>query len=181
MRRQDIERLLPSMYQRAAGDGGVLAALLGTMEAMHAPTEQLLSTVDDMFTPYRSPDVMVAFLAGWLGYDHVLGDRSGPGGVPVGRLRDLVAAGASLARQRGTATGLRRLVETVTGVAVRVVEPVGRPFHVVVGVPAEAADRLALIRRLVEAEKPAATTFELVLDSPDPEPHRDQETTRSTS
>jgi phage tail-like protein len=167
MRRTAIERLLPSSYQRAAEKPGLLAALLDTMEAMHAPDEETLAAVDDLFTPYRSPDRMVAFLLGWMAFDHVL--QRGRDGelsrsqVPLGRLRDLVAASADLARRRGTAAGLQGVITTVTGVSVRIEEPVERGFHVLVHVPAEAADRVPLIARLVEAEKPAATTYEVVL------------------
>jgi phage tail-like protein len=173
MRRQAIERLLPQAYQRAASPGGVLAAVLEAMEAMHEPTEVLLARVEDLFTPYRSPDRMVPFLLGWLAYDHILdqheasGQRPGaapPPAVPVGRLRDLIASGAALARRRGTAAGLRDLVETITGLPVTVEESASRPFHVLVRLPAEAAPQLALIRRVVEAEKPAATTCDVGIE-----------------
>jgi phage tail-like protein len=168
MRRQAIERLLPAVYQRAAATTGVLPALLEAMEAMHAPSEDVLAAVDDLFTAYRSPAKMVHFLLGWLAFDHVL-SRPGPhaptvSAVPMGRLRDLLADGASLAQRRGTAAGLRDVIATVTGLPVRISEPPDRPFHVVVHVPASAADQIPLIRRVVEAEKPAATTSEVVVE-----------------
>jgi hypothetical protein len=50
-----------------------------------------------------------------------------------------------------------------------VVESPQRPFHVVVRVPAEGADLLPLVHRVVEVEKPAATSAEVVLlDRPAP-------------
>jgi phage tail-like protein len=169
MRRPAIERLLPSVYQRTAGPSGVLAALLDAMAGMHEPVELVLSAVDDLFAPYRAPDRMVAYLLGWVALDHVLGDYGGaPEPVPVGRLRDLLAASADIARARGTAAGLRRVIETVLGVPVTVAEAPDRPFHIVVRVPAVAAPHLPLIRRLVEAEKPAATTSEVVAYEPEP-------------
>lgn len=172
MRRPAIERLLPAAYQRAAELPGLLPTLLDIMAAMHQPSEDVLAAVDDLFTPYRSPDGLVAFLLGWIAFDHVLprdrdGQLSGQPPPPA-RLRNLLAVGADLARRRGTAAGLRGVIETVTGVPVLVEEPPDRPFHVVVRVPA-AAPMLALVTRLVEAEKPASTTFEVLIDGDKPE------------
>ena len=159
MRRPVIERMLPAAFQRAAARPGLLVALLEAMEAMHAPDEETLEAVEDLFAPYRAPDRMVGFLLGWVAFDHVLADASS---VASGRLRDLLANGAELSRRRGTAEGLRRVIATVTGVPVRVEEPPGREFHVLVRVPASAVALVPLIARLVEAEKPAATTYEVV-------------------
>ena len=190
MRRQAIERLLPAVYQRTAGPGGVLGAVLDVMEQMHAPDEARLETVDDLFAPYRTPDGFVAFLASWVALDPfappgsasglagsasgLAGSASGlangarPAAVPVGRLRDLVATGAELAQWRGTATGLIGMIETALGLSgVQVHEPPGRAFHFVVRVPAAAAGQLDLVRRVTEAVKPAATTYEVtILDAP---------------
>lgn len=165
MRRSAIERLLPAVYQQAAGPGGVLAALLDVMEQMHEPSERRLVDVAELFAPYRTPDRFLPFLAGWLAFEHIAGP-AGDGAlpVPVGRLRDLVAEGSRLAQWRGTGTGLRSVVETVTGVSGCVVEePPDRPFHVVVRVPAAAAAYRELVERVVEAEKPAAVTYQVVV------------------
>jgi phage tail-like protein len=174
MRRQAIERLLPAVYQRTAGPGGVLGAVLDVMEQMHAPDEARLETVDDLFAPYRTPERFVAFLAGWVALDPFVPPGSASGlanggaalAVPPGRLRDLVASGAEMAQWRGTATGLIAMIETALGVGgVRVEEPPGRAFHIIVRVPAAAGGQLDLVRRITEAVKPAATTYELaVLD-----------------
>jgi phage tail-like protein len=170
MRKAAIARLLPGVYQRTVPSSGVLSGLLDAMEVMHAPTEETLAAVDDLFSPYRAPDRMVAYLLGWVAFDHVLPAGHQPS-VPVGRLRDLLSIAAAIARHRGTATGLRAVISAVTGVAVRVTEPADRPFHVVVQVPPAAADQLALIRRLVEAEKPAAVTADvIVVDAPPTQP-----------
>ncbi|MGY0007557.1 phage tail protein [Micromonospora sp. I033] len=167
MRRAAIERLLPAAYQRAAGPGSVLGALLDVMEALHAPDEAVLADVDALFAPYRTPEGFVAYLTRWVAMDHVVAaPRSdAPLPLPLGRLRDLVAHGALLARWRGTPYGMRTALELATGVTGFVLdEPADRPFHVVVRVPPEAADRLALVTRIVEAEKPAAVTVEVTTD-----------------
>ncbi|MFG2052798.1 phage tail protein [Micromonospora sp. NPDC048930] len=171
MRRAAIERLLPAAYQRAAGPGSVLGALLDVMEALHAPDEAVLADVDALFAPYRTPDGFVAYLTRWVAMDHVIAAprADAPLPLPVGRLRDLVAHGALLARWRGTPYGMRTALELATGVTGFVLdEPADRPFHVVVRVPPVAADQLAVITRIVEAEKPAAVTVEIV-----PGPARD--------
>jgi phage tail-like protein len=176
MRHQAIERLLPSAYQRAATSGSVLSALLDVMEGMHAPDEAVLETVDDLFSAYRTRDPLVPFLARWLALDSLL-PFGGTGAaarlpMPVGRLRNLVAEGAALAQLRGTPEGLRRTLEIATGVAgFAIEEPESRPYHFVVRVPPAAADQLALIRRIVTTDKPAATTAEIA----DPGPAIDRE------
>jgi phage tail-like protein len=165
VRRQAIERLLPAMYQRAATPGSVLFALLDVMEGLHAPTETTLAAVDDLVAPYRTPDPLVPFLLGWVGLDHIAtaADPRSAGAIPVGRLRSLLARSAELAQWRGTAFGLRAMLETVTGVAgFAVDEPAGQPFHFVVRVPHPALDQMDLVRRVLAAEKPAATTCEVV-------------------
>jgi phage tail-like protein len=167
MRRSAIERLLPTAYQQAAGPGTVLTALLDVMEQVHTPSEQRLADVAELFSPYRTPDEFVRFLAGWVAVDHVAGPPGTEVSPPVGRLRDLVAEGAGLAQWRGTAAGLKAMVEIVTGVpGFAVEESPERPFHVVVRVPAAARPQLPLIERVVEVERPAAVTFEVVVNKP---------------
>ncbi|MDG4800473.1 phage tail protein [Micromonospora sp. WMMD980] len=171
MRRTAIERLLPAAYQRAAGPGSVLGALLDVMEALHAPDEAVLADVDALFGPYRTPDGFVAYLTRWVAMDHVVAAprADAPLPLPLGRLRDLVAHGALLARWRGTPYGMRTALELATGATGFVLdEPADRPFHLVVRVPPAAADRLALVSRIVEAEKPAAVTVEVVAADADP-------------
>jgi phage tail-like protein len=170
MRHQAIERLLPAAYQRAATPGSVLSTLLDVMEAMHAPDEAVLDGVEDLFAAYRSADHLVPFLARWLALDHLLaptGPRAAADASGHGRLRDLVAEGAALAQLRGTPQGLRRMLEVATGIAgFAIEESAERPYHFIVRVPVAAAEHLVLIRRIVAAEKPAATTAEV----PDPLP-----------
>ncbi|WP_018784042.1 phage tail protein [Micromonospora sp. CNB394] len=173
MRRAAIERLLPAAYQRAAGPGSVLGALLDVMEALHAPDEAVLADVDALFGPYRTPDGFVAYLTRWVAMDHVVAAprADAPLPLPVGRLRDLVAHGALLARWRGTPYGMRTALELATGVTGFVLdEPPERPFHLVVRVPPAAADRFALVTRIVETEKPAAVTVEVVASPAGTEP-----------
>ncbi|GAA4468858.1 phage tail protein [Phytohabitans houttuyneae] len=167
MHREAIERLLPAAFQDAATPGSPLAALLGVMEALHEPAERALDAADALYLPYRTRDGFVDFLARWVAVDHL---RSAPGDaepMPIGRLRNLVAEGAMLARWRGTPEGMRMALSVATGVTTFVIEePPDRPFHFVVRVPAAAAGQLPLIMRIVAAEKPAASTSELIVERP---------------
>lgn len=180
MKRADIERLLPEIMQRtlpADEDGdNLLRAYLSVMEMMHAPTETVLASLDAYFDPYRTPDRFVPLLAGWVDLDGVwlddaaayTVDTAPPFPTGVGRLRALIAVAATLSRWRGTEKGLRLFLETATGVTgFEVDEAVAGddgaiiPFHIRVYVPAAAAAHLALIRRIIEIEKPAYVTYEL--------------------
>jgi phage tail-like protein len=172
MRSTAIERLLPAVYQRGAGPGTVLGALLDVMAGLHEPDEARLERIDDMFAPYRTPDAFVAFLARWVALDASLyGDGTTQPPIPIGRLRDLVASGAALAQWRGTVEGLTALLQTALGMpGIAVEEPDDRPFHFVVRLPAAASDRIGLVKRIVDAEKPAATTCEIRISEPAKEP-----------
>jgi phage tail-like protein len=180
MKRAEIERLLPSIIQRTSHPGGVLYALLEAMEALHAPVEDILEHLDEYFDPRLAPEAFVPYLAGWVDLERVLVER--PAGaatvVPppfaggVGRLRELVAQAAYLSKWRGTARGLLGFLAAATGLEDLAVEeqvagPDGRPrpFHIRVRAPVEGEPMRALITRIVEQEKPAYVTYELVFEA----------------
>jgi phage tail-like protein len=174
MKRNEIERLLPEIFQRVALPGTPLFALLEIMDALHEPSEEILGNVGPYFDPYQAPDRFVPLLARWVDLERYLVDlppeatpasRFAPG---LGRLRELINAVAFLSKWRGTAKGLRLFLETATGVEGFVIDeqapgPDGlpRPFHIRVQAPAEAQHYHELIRRVVEMEKPAYVTYEL--------------------
>lgn len=173
MKRSEIEQLLPEIFQRTSYPGTPLFALLEAMETLHAPSEAILAELDGYFDPYRAPDRFVPLLARWVDMGHLLVESVG-GGEPtfpsgVGRLRALVAAASFLSKWRGTARGLLHYLETATGVRgfqieEQVLGPDGlpRPFHLRVQVPAEAGIYRTLIERIVEMEKPAYMTCEVL-------------------
>jgi phage tail-like protein len=181
MKRAAIERLLPEVFRRTVREGGPLAALLDVMEAAQRPAEEALAGVGDLFSPYRAPEAFVPVLAAWLDLERLF-DVPTDGEVPaaslrrpispgMGRLRELVASAAHLSRWRGTSKGLLRFLELATGEAGFGVEegvPGGdgrpRPFHVRVRMPKAAAAHRALVERIIEHEKPAYVTYELLDD-----------------
>ena len=179
MKRNEIEQLLPAVFQRTSQPGSVLRALLEVMEALQAPSEDVLAELDRFFDPYRCPDEFVPYLAGWVDLDRfqeITGDRSSLTVLPfptgIGRLRELIAAAAYLSTWRGTAKGLIRFLETATGIQGYTVEEqvpgdngLPRPFHLRVRAPAAIEVQRRLIERIIEAEKPAYVTYELVFAS----------------
>lgn len=178
MQRDGVERLLPTMFQLAARPGSPLDAALHVMADLHEPDERLLDAIDAVFDPHRAPDAFVPWLTRWVGLDWlVVDDEAAPDAVRadltdafppgLGRLRDVVGAGAELARRRGTAAGLVLFLTTATGLdGFDVSEPVDRPFHLVVTAPAEAEPYAAVLRRIITDTKPAYATAELVFVRP---------------
>ncbi len=178
MKPNEIEQMLPGIFQRTVQEGTPLFALLEVMEALQAPDEAALDQLDAFFDPYRAPDAFVPFLASWVDLDWLLIEipeefkETAPPPLPsgIGRLRELLAAATFLAQWRGTAKGLLRFLETATGVQgfgieEQVLGPDGqlKPFHLRVRVPQEAAPYQIMIERIIESEKPAYVTYELLM------------------
>lgn len=181
MRRNEIDKLLPSIFRRTAREGNPLAALLGLMEELHAPSEAVLDRLDVMFNPRLTTEPFVIFLAYWVDLHRLFEEElrgewqfgllRHPMSSGLGRLRELVANAAYLSQWRGTNKGLRRFLETATGVEGFKIEeqPLDakgrpRPFHIKVHAPAETAPHEHLIQRIIELEKPAYVTYELVFE-----------------
>jgi len=191
MKRREIERLLPEIFQRTLhaekhfrGEitfrrGSPLFAILKVMEDLHKPSEELLRTLDIFFDPQRTPDDFLPFLACWVNLDRIFEERSAVGRTTLsasqtllssglGKLRQLTADAAFLSQWRGTKKGLLRFLEVATGVAgfeidEQVIDSDGRPrpFHLRVRVPKAAESHQHLIRRIIDVEKPAYVNYEL--------------------
>jgi phage tail-like protein len=175
MKRTEIERLLPGIFQRTVRPGNPTFALLEVMEALHAPSEAILDDVDRIFDPHRTPDGFLPFLARWVNLERLFAGSRDRGSLRSsflltagrGRLRELIAAAADLWRWRGTRKGLVLFLETATGV--RGFEISGdlrddgtpEPFGLVVRIPAAAEGHEPLIERILDLEKPAHVTYRL--------------------
>jgi phage tail-like protein len=160
--------ILPEVVQVAAVPGSPLAALGAAATDLHAPVTDVLDRIDGVVDPYRAPDALVPFLAGWvdLGWLTAADAEVGPRpvlGIESHRLRDLIADSADLSARRGTPAGLARFLRLATGVDGFLVQDVPGAFHVRVLVPAAAAERIDLVRRLVEALKPAHVTSQVLM------------------
>lgn len=185
MKQAEIQSLLPVIFQRTITPGSPLLAILQVMEALHGPAEAVLADLDCYFDPRRTPDAFVPYLARWVDLERLF-DRSALAGqmngnaesgvresailsTGLGPLRELIAIAAYLSRWRGTARGLVLFLETALDtpgfeVSDEVFDAAGklRPFHLQVCAPAATEPHRALIERIVETEKPAYVTYELV-------------------
>ena len=183
MKATEIRHLLPGVFQRTLRPETPLSALLGVMEALHAPSEAALADFPRVLDPRRTPDAFVPMLAAWLDLDRLF-ERPGRGADPslarlmpsgLGRLRELTAIASELSKWRGTRRGLLLFLETATGLkGFEVDEQVPgddglpRPFHLRLHVPAGGERYRLLIRRIVESEKPAYVTYELQFEPETP-------------
>jgi phage tail-like protein len=176
VRKAQIKRLLPSLFQRTTRPGSPLWAILDVMESMQAPSESALDHLDITFDPRRAPDAFVPYLATWVDLEMLLTVSRGPAFSSVasfptglGRLRELAANAVALSQWRGTGKGLWRFLETATGkqgftINEQVIGPDGqpKPFHVQINAPGELLPQRTLIEKIIELEKPAYVTYELL-------------------
>jgi len=176
MNRREIERLLPAVFQRTCNtEGSPLIAILEVMAALHEPAEQVLTELDMICDPIRTPDAFVPFLARWVDLERIFDpallssqELEVPISTGLGRLRELTVAAGTLAQWRGTKRGLLLFLTTATGmdafeIQENVTGPDGRvmPFHIEVIAPVEAKPHRTLLERIVKQEKPAYVTYRL--------------------
>ena len=177
MKLNQIEKLLPVVYQRCINLGTPIYALLDTMEGLHAPSEKVLEEIDSYFNPNTAPEPFVQYLAGWVDLDRYLGEELSEEAnisqtftvsIEPGRLRALIALAARLSQWRGTAKGLKLFLETATGASgfsleekVNLDEGLPQVFHFRVVAPQAAARYRDLIENIINGEKPAYATYEL--------------------
>jgi phage tail-like protein len=164
-----IRALLPEVFRaRADVQGGVMEDLLEAMVDLHAPVHGALEELERYFDCYRCPDRFVPFLTHWVGFDYLASnvptaDHKAAHDVDLVDARNLVRSAMNLTRRRGTRSGMTSLLETATGCEGFVIDDGGgRPFHMYVTAPPGALNKKALVRRIVEQEKPAYMTVEIV-------------------
>jgi phage tail-like protein len=153
MKANAIKSLLPAIFEEAVLPGSPLQALLDVMETVHEPCEQVLRRLNSYFDPRRAPEPFCRYLAQWVGVDpnHAR---------DLGQLRELVARAVELSRLRGTRQGLTLYLETATGIRGFCIEE-PEAFHLLVRAPSRSLAYAALLRRILECEKPAYVTYEL--------------------
>src|SRR5579864_767128 len=107
MRAERIARFLPETYRAANGPTSVLGALIGAMETLQQPSEDILAEVDRYIDPTRAPDAFVPMLASWLDLTPYLDWSGGRAGVGtpryapgMDRLRLLVTRAADFNARR---------------------------------------------------------------------------------
>jgi hypothetical protein len=120
-------------------------------------TERCGDRVERIPTPQRLVD--------WLAV-------SGRVTTGLGRLRELVAVAMEDSRWRGTSRGLTSFLQAATGVSGWSIDErspgsvaAQSAFHMVVHGPKSVAPHAPMVERIVEMEKPAAVTYELLYDA----------------
>ena len=177
MKPAEILQLLPGIFQRTVSPetpDSPLLGVLAAMEELHAPAEVMISELDTLFDPNRTPDRFVTMLARWTDLADVLArsvrtDRAGadteePVSTGTGRLRQLVGSAGYLSKWRGTRLGLIRFLEIVTGTTGFEIDDISQegvptPFHIRVRVPGALRSHRMLIERIIDLERPAYVTF----------------------
>lgn len=170
MRAEQIEQLLPDVIRRTRHPGGTLDVLLAVMEDFHDPIEALLADFARHVDPHRCPVDFVPYLATWVGLDWLL-DGSGAG-FPTGDgpLRDVIANAQRLATARGTADGLRDMLELATSTTgIEVTTSSQHPFHIVVTCPSSILVYHDLVCSIITHEKPVFVTADVVFGDGAPE------------
>lgn len=163
MRAAEIELLLPEVLRRTVVPDSPMAALVGVMEAMHAPAEAALREFPLALDPLTTPDRFVDMLATWVDLARL--DETPAGRIDRARMRLLVSLAADLAHWRGTPGGLMWIVGLATGVDGLRLEQTG-PFRVRIVVPAAASAQAGLVREIAAQEKPAHLVVDVVVDDP---------------
>ncbi len=160
--------LMPAIYQEDSFTMRWTAAL----DEVLAPVISTLDCLGAYVDPDLAPEDFLLWLAGWFGLGEVFDEN-----WPLPRRRAAVARSVALYRQRGTAEGVRGLLELATGARVEVVESGGTSWSPVPGgalpgsgdarmtvrILAEpgAADDLETLGDLVAAAKPAHVAHEV--------------------
>jgi len=151
---------LPGVY--SADD--FLGRFLLIFETILNPIERTVENIPHLFDPLLTPSDAIAWLGSWVGL--VLDPR-----WPEARRRNLVHEAASLYHWRGTRHGLIRLVELYTGATPVITEPTlsqvaadrtrAYRFHVDVSLRRDDPADEAMIRTIIDLEKPAFAAYTL--------------------
>jgi phage tail-like protein len=139
-------RYLPSIFQ----ENEFLGRYLRIFETIWEPLEWRQNHINLYFDPRTCPPSFLPWLAGWL-------DMAVNPYWPEARIRRLIAEAADLYRWRGTAYGLKRLIEVVTGLTPTITEDPSQPFvfRISLAIPPGSDVDARLIDDLVRTHKPA--------------------------
>lgn len=150
---------LPAIYQEEE----FLGRFLMIFEEVLSPAEQILDNIHLYFDPMMAPEGFLAWLAAWI--DLLLDEN-----WPLEKRRELIKAGVELYHWRGTKWGLQEYLKIYTGVEPEIIEHFDVEenshyrFTVVIRVPEPKALDERFVRRVINAEKPAHTTYDLKIE-----------------
>ena len=148
---------LPSIY----ADEPFLGQFLMIFDSIWLPLERQIDQLYAYIDPRLTPSEFLPWLSTWV--DLVLDEN-----WPEERRRSLILHAADLYRRRGTAGALRDYLRIYMNSEPEIVEDgaTGNPYHfsVIFRVPDPSAIEADRIRRIIEEEKPAHTTYTLQIN-----------------
>lgn len=128
--------------------------------------EKKIAPLPYYFDPHRAPERFLPWLTGWTGFA-LRAD------LPPEKKRDFIASAIGLYRMRGTKANMERLLEIFTSRKATVRDDLpGQPFYFRVGISLDKpdedyiAEQQAIAHALIEREKPAHTSYRLVVYFP---------------
>ncbi len=162
-----ILQLLPAAYreaERKLGPTTPLATLLEVMQELLQPIDDLIIDLPRTIDPRSCPEPLLPQLAAWLSDKRV---------EPVDSSceRELLANLADFSAHRGTQRALSLTLRLVAGCReVHVEESPATPFHLTVSAPESLRPELARLHRVLEQNKPAHMTAEVIFRTDDTAP-----------
>lgn len=148
---------LPPIYSEDA----FLGRYLMIMEDMLGPAQQLIAHFDLLLDPTASLTGFLPWLNAWLGE---IADEQWPEAVRRALLREA----SWLYQARGTRAGLQRFLALCTGAEIEIQENTAGPHTFAVRLKGgERLDRRT-IERIIELNRPAHTTYSLVIQEAEP-------------
>ncbi len=157
---RDKSRLLnylPGIYS----DDPFLDGFLRIFESMWTPLERQIDQLHQYFDPLVTPADLLPWLGTWV--DLALDEN-----WPEARRRMLIAQAADLYRRRGTRGALRDYLAIYAGAAPDILEDGDATNPFLFSVVLRVADPSAIdadrVRRIIEEEKPAHTTYTLKIE-----------------
>ncbi|MFW5941157.1 MAG: phage tail protein I [Chloroflexota bacterium] len=149
-------KYLPDIYWGNGND--FIIRFLALLESILAPIKWNVDNFDLFLDPRTAPVDFLPWLAGWfdLAFDESWSEES---------RRELLADAHKIYSRRGTVWALRRLLEIYTGKAPEIddTSPGLDPFTFLVRIPLpERQVNRTVIERLIDANKPAHTSYQLL-------------------
>jgi phage tail-like protein len=154
-------RFLPDIYSEGRGGGLFLDGFLRIFDSIWHPLERQIDYLYTYFDPRLAPSDFLPWLGTWV--DLVLDEN-----WPEARRRNLIQHAVELYRRRGTASALREYLMIFTGTEPEIIEDgdAANPFHFTVSFRVDDPGALDQdrVRRIIEEEKPAHTTYTLKVE-----------------
>lgn len=162
-------RYLPTIYDDSGSDDVFMANFLRIFETLWEPLDRQIDQLYAYFDPRLAPAEFLPWLSQWV--DMTLDMNLAPT-----RQRELLRAAVDLYQRRGTVGALTDYLRIYLGVEPRILDELDEqgedlpPFHFLVILPlsgrdAQDRDLEQRVRRIIDEEKPAHTTYTLKIDA----------------